>query len=589
MSSSTSICKTSPTKQNPGPPDVLYSALRRVFYKFSCGGIVHESDFIYTCRHVSTFLNRSEFNDLIESVQELFVDVVEMAVITFISRIFPIVRLSILSLAEYYVPESCETISSLFDLLDVQVNNCCGYGLQLRMAAIDQLLQSDETVVATLPKTFNLSLFAEKCRSMMITASDMPSALQLSEFPLADQPANDYFSSFGEISLTSSPSIGQEDPPSPECLYPTWSTPRSSLELLVTGTWIYNSPPSLDVDLDRLIRAAAERELSSCADLLFNSNLQASMQSSVLQTSSKVNPLITGNAPSPISQTFFLDMKSLSSSNLEALESDDPSALDLAPITISQDSSRNTAVQDRPLDHHRISPSSLQAHDHSRQSSIDLALVPPELLKPYSTKNCKGPEHRRPLSRINAKFNASSNPDSASEILVVEPATIIKLSRAEAEDLFGYAASSSPGSAQEEDEGVRSAVTGDVLPDPVQPISTSRNRSASPASHVIGAPVSSVEIKTPAKEKRKRRSSDAVTSRKRKGKGINIGVDTGKVAINASLSGDHDHPRRSTRQRTPTAQKQLGVDIGMLALPGGGTASLVLRKSTSDVNKENTR
>ncbi|KAJ3779826.1 hypothetical protein GGU10DRAFT_381704, partial [Lentinula aff. detonsa] len=343
-----------------------------------------------------------------------FVDVVEMAVIAFISRIFPIVRLSILSLAEYYVPESCEAISSLFDLLDVQVTNCCGYGLQLRMAAIDQLLQSDETVVATLPKTFNLSLFAEKCRSMMITASDMPSALQLSDFPLADQPANDCFSLFGEISLTSSPSIGQEDPPSPECLYPTWSTPRSSLELLVTGTWIYNSPPSLDVDLDRLIRPAAERELSSCADLLFNSNLQASMQSSILQTSSKDNPLITENAPSPISQTFFLDMKSLSS-NLEALESDNPSALDLAPMTIPQDSSRNTAVQDRPLDHHRIPPASLQAHDHSRQSSIDLALVPKELLKPYSTKNYEGPSHRRPLSRISEKFNASSNSDSANE------------------------------------------------------------------------------------------------------------------------------------------------------------------------------
>ncbi|KAJ3992840.1 hypothetical protein F5050DRAFT_849184 [Lentinula boryana] len=514
-----------------------------------------------------------------------------MAVITFISRIFPIVRLSILSLAEYYVPESCEAISSLFDLLDVQVTNCCGYGLQLRMAAIDQLLQSDETVVATLPKTFNLSLFAEKCRSMMITASDMPSALQLSDFPLAEQPANDYLSSFGEISLTSSPSTGQEDPPSTECLFPTWSTPRSSLELLVTGTWIYshNSPPSLDVNLDQLIRAAAERELSSCADLLFNSNLQASMQSSVLQTSFKDNPLITENAPSPISQTFFLDMKSLSSSNLEALESDDPSALDLAPVTISQDSSRNTAVQDRPLDHHRIPPSSLQAHDHSRQSSIDLALVPRELLKPYVTQNYEGPSHRRPLSRISEKFNASSNSDSANEVLVVEPATVIKLSRAEVEDLFGYAASSSPGSAQEEDEGVQSSVSGDVLPDPVQPISTSRNRSASPASHMNGAPVSSVEIKTPAKEKRKRRSSDAVASRKRKGKGINVGVDTRRVAINASTSGDHDHPRRSTRQRTPTAQKQLGTDITMLALPGGGTASLLLRKSTSDVNKENTR
>ncbi|KAJ3729201.1 hypothetical protein DFJ43DRAFT_1084001 [Lentinula guzmanii] len=514
-----------------------------------------------------------------------------MAVITFISRIFPTVRLSILSLAEYYVPESCEAISSLFDLLDVQVTNCCEYGLQLRMAAIDQLLQSDETVVATLPKTFNLSLFAEKCRSMMITASDIPSALQLSEFPLADQPPNDYRSSFGEISLTSSPSIEQEDPPSPECLFPTWSTPRSSLELLVTGTCIYphNSLPSLDVDLDRLIRAAAERELSSCADLLFNSNLQASMQSSVLQTSSKVNPLITGNAPSPISQTFFLDMKSLSSSNLEALDSDDPSALDLAPITISQDSSRDAAVQDRPLDDHQIPPSSLQVHDHSQQSSIDLALVPSELLKPYVTKNYKGPEHRGPLSRISAKFNASSNSDSANEVLVVEPATAIKLSRAEAEDLFGYAASSSPGSAEEENEGIQSAATGDLLPDPVQPIPTSRNRCASPASsHVIGAPVSS-EIKTPAKEKRKRRSSDAVVSRKCKGKGINVGVDTGRVAINASTTGDHDHPRRSTRQRTPTAQKQLGVDIAMLALPGGGTASLVLRKSTSDVNKENTR
>ncbi|KAJ3872089.1 hypothetical protein F5051DRAFT_445523 [Lentinula edodes] len=42
-----------------------------------------------------------------------------MAVVVFISRVFPIVRFSILSFVDY-VPESCEAVSSLFDLTEAQ-------------------------------------------------------------------------------------------------------------------------------------------------------------------------------------------------------------------------------------------------------------------------------------------------------------------------------------------------------------------------------------------------------------------------------------------------------------------------------------
>ncbi|KAJ3904749.1 hypothetical protein F5879DRAFT_1001471 [Lentinula edodes] len=592
------------------PPDVLYSALRRVFYKFSCGGVVHEKDFVSTCGYVSTLLKNTEFQDLIESTQGLFVDVVEMAVVVFISRVFPIVRLSILSFVDY-VPESCEAVSSLFDLLEAQVIKCCGYGMQLRMAAIDQLLQSDETIVTTLPKTLNLSLFAEKCRSM-------PFRTSLDDYSLQAQPSSqslDPRSSASGALLsrgTISPGIGCGPPPD----FPTWSTPRSSFLVSHFTTdsvrfQAQNYPkPNFNVVQSESIRAAAEFELSLCANLLFGSNMQASMQS---QSHSIAE--IESNTPSPVSQTFSVDMKSLLPSNVEHLMDSplfDPLVLDAYnPATVSQSPSITESEScNHPVSSPFLQPP-LQIHDHSQQSSIDLALVPSELLSPYLPQSHPSISLlRQPLLPVSTS-NLSSNL-SLSALNEPEPCTS-KLSRAEAEDLFGYPASSSPVHADNQEENsTHLSVNGDVsvasIISPSGPITAQSvpdpdldEKVSNPVPEAVdGAIGEQAEVKTPTKEKRKRQPSIAGSKkevRKEKSRSASVvGLDIGKALTEEfEIGAEHraspryggENLRRSKRQRTITNQKQ-GLDIFGLASPSEGTASPG-RRSSSKVNKENTR
>ncbi|KAJ4500610.1 hypothetical protein C8R41DRAFT_977502 [Lentinula lateritia] len=592
------------------PPDVLYSALRRVFYKFSCGGVVHEKDFVSTCGYVSTLLKTTKFQDLIESTQGLFVDVVEMAVVVFISRVFPVVRVSILSFVDY-VPESCEAVSSLFDLLEAQVTKCCGYGLQLRMAAIDQLLQSDETIVSTLPKTLNLSLFAEKCRSMPFTTSlddYSPQAQSSPQFLDPHSSASGAPLSHGTIS----PGIGSS--PLPD--FPTWSTPRSSFLVshFTTDTFRFQaqtySKPNLNVVQSESIRAAAEFELSLCANLLFGSNMQASMQSqshSITENES--------NAPSPVSQTFSVDMKSLLPSNVEHLMDSplfDPLALDeYDTATVSQSLSiAESESCNHPVSSPFLQPP-LQIHDHSQQSSIDLALVPSELLNPYLPQSHPSISIlRRPLLPVSTS-NLSSNL-SLSALNELEPCTS-KLSRAEAEDLFGYPASSSPAHADDQEENsTHLSVNGDVsvasIVSPIGPITAQSVPDPDldeKVSNLVpeaedGAIGEQAEVKTPTKEKRKRQPSIAGSKKgvwKEKSRSASVvGLDIGKALTEElEIGAEHraspryggENLRRSKRQRTITNQKQ-GLDIFGLGLPSEGTASPG-RRPSSKVNKENTR
>ncbi|KAJ3891927.1 hypothetical protein GG344DRAFT_76475 [Lentinula edodes] len=592
------------------PPDVLYTALRRVFYKFSCGGVVHEKDFVSTCGYVSTLFKATKFKDLIESTQGLFVDVVEMAVVVFISRVFPIVRLSILSFVDY-VPESCEAVSSLFDLIEAQVTKYCGYGLQLRMAAIDQLLQSDETIVSTLPKTLNLSLFAEKCRSMPFTTS-------LDDYSLQAQPSSQFLdprSSASGAPLsrgTISPGIGCDPPPD----FPTWSTPRSSFLVshFMTDSVRFqaqNYPkPNFNVVQSESIRAAAEFELSLCANLLFGSNMQASMQS---QSHSIAE--IESNTPSPVSQTFSVDMKSLLPSNVEHLMDShlfDPLVVEAYdPATVSQSPSiAESESCNHPVSSPFLQPS-LQIHDHSQQSSIDLALVPSELLSPYLPQSHPGISLlRRPLLPVSTSDLTSEL--SLSALNEPEPCTS-KLSRAEAEDLFGYPASSSPAHADDQVENSTDLpVNGDVsvanMISSISPITPQYvpdpdldEKVSNPVPEAEDSAIGEqVEIKTPTKEKRKRQPSITGSKkgvRKEKNRSVSVvALDIGKALTEEFEIGvehrpspryDGENLRRSKRQRTITNQKQ-GLDIFGLALPSEGTASPG-RRSSSKVNKENTR
>ncbi|KAJ4484338.1 hypothetical protein C8J55DRAFT_488258 [Lentinula edodes] len=582
------------------PPDVLYSALRRVFYKFSCGGVVHEKDFVSTCGYVSTLLKTTKFQDLIESTQGL------MAVVVFISRVFPIVRLSILSFVDY-VPESCEAVSSLFDLIEAQVTKYCGYGLQLRMAAIDQLLQSDETIVSTLPKTLNLSLFAEKCRSMPFTTS-------LDDYSLQAQPSSQFLdprSSASGAPLsrgTISPGIGCGPPPD----FPTWSTPRSSFLVshFTTDSFRFqgqNYPkPNFNVVQSESIRAAAEFELSLCANLLFGSNMQASMQSqshSIAENES--------NAPSPVSQTFSVDMKSLLPSNVEHLIDSplfDPLVLDeYDTVTVSQ--SPSIAESDSESCNYLLSSPflqpPLQIHDHSQQSSIDLALVPSELLSPYLSQSHPSISLlRRPLLPVSTSNLTSQL--SLSALNEPKPCTS-KLSRAEAEDLFGYPASSSPTHADDRVENSTDLpVNGDVsvanMISSIGPITAQYvpdpdldEKVSNPVPEAEGCAIGEqAEIKASTKEKRKRQPSITGSKkgvRKEKNRSVSVVALTEEFEIGVehhpSPRYDGENLRRSKRQRTITNQKQ-GLDIFGLALPSEGTASPG-RRSSSKVNKENNR
>ncbi|KAJ3806412.1 hypothetical protein F5876DRAFT_80716 [Lentinula aff. lateritia] len=593
------------------PPDVLYSALRRVFYKFSCGGVVHEKDFVSTCGYVSTLLKNTEFQNLIESTQGLFVDVVEMAVVVFISRVFPIVRLSILSFVDY-IPESCEAVSSLFDSIEAQVTKCCGYDLQLRMAAIDQLLQSDETMVTTFPKTLNLSLFAEKCRSMPFTTSS-------DDYNLQAQPSSQFLDPLPSASGaplsrgTISPSIGCSPPR--ECPFPTWSTPRSSFLVshFTTDSFRLQAQsypkPNFNVVQSESVRAAAEFELSLCANLLFGSNMQASMQSqshSIAENKS--------NAPSPVSQTFSVDMKSLLPSNVEhPMDSPlfDPLVLDeYDPATVSQSP---PIAESQSYDHPVSSPllqQPLQIHDHSQQSSIDLALVPSELLSPYLPQSHSSISLlRRPLLLVSPSNLCSIL--SVSALNDPEPCPP-KLSRAEAEDLFGYPASSSPAHADHQVESSIHPVNGDVsvanIISSIGPI-TAQSVLDPDLNEPVFNPVpeaeddaigEQAEVKTPTKEKRKRQSSIAGSKkgvRKEKSRSASVvGLDIGKALTEefeigaenrASPRYGAENLRRSKRQRTVTNQKR-GLDVFGLGSPFEGTASPG-RRSSSKVNKENTR
>ncbi|KAJ3752875.1 hypothetical protein EV360DRAFT_88322 [Lentinula raphanica] len=578
--------------------NVLYSALRRAFYAFSFGGAIRENDFVRTCRCVSTFLDHTEFQDHIESVQEMFVNVAEAAVITFISRIFPLVRLSMLYSADY-IPESCEAISSLFDTLDEQVTKCCGYGLQLRMAAIEQLLKSDETIVATLPKTLNLRLFAEKCRSAFFTNSTLPPS---SDQPVSNQNANDNDSltksiikpdahESNERQHTSSPTSSRSTPqhsaePRPVVMDKTIETQRLTPEAN---------------DQEQSIRAAAERELALCAAILNNS--QPAMQFDILQASSKIDLPIPKKTPSPVFQTFSVDMNSFSMNSGNLVPPDKHSPLD----AVTRDASRSPSLQ--TATNSRVSSPSLQVHDHSQQSSIDLALVPAELLDPYVSLTQADSSLRQPLSCIDssAKLNQdSTSTKSSSEsdptIIALEPTTAVKLSEAETEDLFGYCtASSSPQSVQEDTD----VKTNDVMDaNSLQSNPTSRGRRVSCSTTEYGSTTKvsaspGLEVKTPTKanSKRKRQSSIVVIAKESQRENRRRTISTTKVEAQSPCSeSTSGYLLRSKRRRTMTTpnqgQKRSGPDITALALPGAVGETLIasprrISMSVSDGDKEN--
>ncbi|KAJ3824826.1 hypothetical protein F5880DRAFT_1611657 [Lentinula raphanica] len=585
--------------------NVLYSALRRAFYAFSFGGAIRENDFVRTCRCVSTFLDHTEFQDHIESVQEMFVNVAEAAVITFITRIFPLVRLSMLYSADY-IPESCEAISSLFDTLDEQVTKCCGYGLQLRMAAIEQLLKSDETIVATLPKTLNLRLFAEKCRSAFFTNSTLPPS---SDQLVPNQNANDNDSltksiikpdeqESNERQHTSSPTSSRSTPqhsaePRPVVMDKTIETPRLTPEAN---------------DQEQSIRAAAERELALCAAILNNS--QPAMQFDILQASSKIDLPIPKKTPSPVFQTFSVDKNSFSMNSGNLVPPDKHSPLD----ALTRDASRSPSLQ--MAANSRVSSPPLQVHDHSQQSSIDLALVPTELLDPYVSLTQADSSLRQPLSCIDssAKLNqdstsTKSSSDSDPTMMALEPTTAVKLSEAETEDLFGYCAASSPPQSVQEDDNVK---TNDVMDaKSLQSSPTSRGRSVSCSSQmtdgntvlnttkVSANPVLEVKTPTKANSKRKRQPSIVVIAKESQRENRRRTISTTKVEAQSPCSeSTSGYLLRSKRRRTMTtpnqgqAQKRSGPDITALALPGAVGETLIasprrISMSVSNGDKEN--
>ncbi|KAJ4481047.1 hypothetical protein J3R30DRAFT_3700600 [Lentinula aciculospora] len=473
----------------------------------------------------------------------------------------------------------------------------------VRIAAINQLLQSDESISATFPKTLNLFLFAEKCRSMSFTTCPDIYSSQHSWQLLNSQPSDqDKYVSSAQIYSTSLPSVEQMHSPSPESPSPNWLTLRNSfgLNLLL--------PPNFKVVSDQSTRAAAERELSLCAKLLFDLNMQASMQLSQLQNSVNANQSMTENAPSVVSQTFSVDIQSLSPTNTER-PSNDSSLGPPVPVisdTASRSPSRKTLAEIKSLNHLVSSPS-LQFHDHSRQSSIDLALVSSELLEPDVVQN-HADLSLRPLFRI-------SSAESNVPLNLVGEATTLKLNKAklspvEVEDLFGCVASSSSEASQEGDDHL--LVTGDFpaanTDEMIQPcpagdtvgtifLDSSLNEKMSTAAPnidtgnaaVLGANL--VEVNTPVKQTRKRQPSAGGKERSRKGRNSNvIVVDTETVppeSEDALPRYGGDHLRRSKRQRTITAQKQ-GLDSLGLAVPGEAGMS-PRRRTVSKLDKENTR
>ncbi|KAE9406131.1 hypothetical protein BT96DRAFT_1015135 [Gymnopus androsaceus JB14] len=503
------------SKTKNAPSIVLFASLRRVFHSLSCGATMPEMEFISKCKYVSTLLEDTNFQDLIESVQTLFLDIVEMAVIVFISRAFPAARFSILPLVDF-IPESHEAVSALFDLIDVQVSQHCSYGPQLRMAAIDQLLRSNAATV-----TFDSSVITQKSSA---TPSDSQELLN-SHAP----------SSKASSSVVSSGQLNSSS-------LPTWSTPKCTTD---SFTFLNDSRESFDSN--QLTDTAGDCELPL---VLCGFNTQTPARSPELRktpSTSSINLSTPDSALSPIPQA------SLGSDSVF----DNASNSDIAHAS--------TEIQSLP-----VSFPSLQVHDHSRKSSIDLASVPSELLTPCVTRNHAGFSLQSPIPSL---------PSSELDVLFTRLVSTGSLdtktdgksySRAEGEDA---PSSLAPVDAREERVG-----TGDT---------PSADTRGTLSTH-LSVPVfgDELEVKELGKGKRKRQSRGRSVSlagmRKTsaaESPGTGVGPDSPRY--------DADHPRRSKRQRTVSVQNSAispGAEIG-LGLPKGDASPT--RRVVSRMNKEN--
>ncbi|GLB44650.1 hypothetical protein LshimejAT787_1702770 [Lyophyllum shimeji] len=118
--------------------------LQRISYFFQGTSVISEAEFATNCKSITNIMRYSHSQDTKPRQQGLLVEVVENAVITFLIRVLPLVFHELITPTSLLHPISPPMIVSLLEVADTHVDVYGDFALQLRMAAIHQLLRDSE-------------------------------------------------------------------------------------------------------------------------------------------------------------------------------------------------------------------------------------------------------------------------------------------------------------------------------------------------------------------------------------------------------------------------------------------------------------